>query len=224
MLYTQFISGDYALRSIADPLARGRNHFENVEGTLVLRRINLCRVPPDAFNLHERPEYTPLIHIFQLKRLQDNPLFQFVQFSQKYFVHNDFLATLERFLRQNVTEVSTPDMDKVPEEFLHYYNTDFALVTCDYERITAHKRISEVGDTEVLQPLASATRFKGVDFKAGATLRMLEPNLLEKKLQEIEEKAAYYISIAKVKDVIEHRELLYYEHKEAWDHFVIERS
>lgn len=139
-------------------------------------------------------------------------------------MHNDFLATLEQFIRQNVTEVSTPDMDKVPEEFLHYYNTDFTLVTCDYERITVRQRISGAGDTEVLQPLASATKFKGVDFKAGATLHMLEPNLLEKKLQEIEEKAAYHISIAKVKEVIEHQELLYSEYKEAWDHFVMERS
>lgn len=231
MTYTQFIAGNYALKYIADPVARGRRYFEQLEGKLIMRKINLREVPLDAYDLPQRPEYTPHIHIFQLKKLggdpsklDGDPSFKFVQFSQLYFVHNDFLTRLEQDLRKIMTEVPTPDMDKVPEEFLHYYNTDFALVTCDYEKITVSQRVSSAGDTDVLQPLASGMRFRGVDFKAGATFRMIEPTLLEKKLQEIEEKAAYHLSIVNVKDVSGPQELLYDEHKEAWNHWVMKKK
>lgn len=224
MVYTSFIAGNYALESIADPVARGRQYFEQLEGKLIIRKINLEEVPPDAYYLPQRPEYSPHIHIYQLKELDGDPSFKFVQFSQKYFVHNDFIATVERWLRENVTQVSTRDMEEVPQEFLHYYNTNLALVTCDYEKITVSQRIAQAGDTEVLQPLASGMRFKGVDFKAGATLRMVEPHLLEKKLQETEEKATYDLSIAKLKDVNEPQELLFAEHRQAWDHWVMRKS
>ena len=223
MTYTQFIGGNYALESIADPLTRGRDYFEHLEGKLIIRNINLREVPPDAVDLPQRPEYTPHIHIFQLKKLDADP-FKFLQFSQIYFVHNEFLSTVEQFLRQNFTEVYTPVMDTVPEDFLHYYKTDFALIAGDIERIAVSQQVASSKGVDVLQPLLTVDRFKGVDFKAGATLRMIEPTLLERKLQEIEEKAAYHLSIAKVKDTSHSQELLYDEYKEAWNHWVMKKT
>lgn len=111
--------------------------------------------------------------------------------------------------------------EQPPEQFRTYYDTDFTLIPCDVERIEMTK-ITPAGKFRVIEHLGTTDIFRGVDMKAGLTLRMVEPSVLESKLQEIEADASYTASI--ITSPENKRVPWFHEHKEGREHYIFKRE
>lgn len=214
--------GNYHLEPIQEPHAQARNFFDSLEGTLITRRIDLNQVDPSRIvGLEKRPEYSPSIGIFQYKEEGERVFI----YSQQIFVSDVFLNSLEKFLRENAVDIpGGPDGRYCHPNLVHYYDTPYTLLVCDISRFDFTKS-SPVSKFKVIENLGSTEIFRGVDFKAGSTLRMIEPNKMEKKLREIEKDAAYMVSVDTLLDkqhISGPSSLLFYEHKDK-GHFILRK-
>ena len=211
--------GRYSLYTGESPVAEARAVFDEIPGELRTRRITLNYVDSARIvDLSQRPEYSPIISIFQLKRSGEQSL---VCYTQRLFVSNPFLESLEQFLREKAIDVPADNEERPPVEFRSYYDTDFTLIPVDIERVDITK-INPAGRFRVIEHQGTVDLFRGVDVKAGFTLRMIEPTILENKLQEIEQDASYTASI--IDGPEEGRKVWFHEDKQGRDHYLFKRE
>lgn len=166
-----------------------REEFESFNGKFGMRTIDLYKVTNEIVDLENRPEYCPNIHILQIKKLNEKWMYIF---SERIYTNNQFLDNFEEFIRKNMVGIPAKDFDNVPEEYKHFFNTPYALVTCDINRTTL-----SISHPNGNYKSVAHDKFKGVDFDTPGTLRMLKPEILYNKLDEIEKKSIFSVKIEK---------------------------
>jgi len=172
-----------------------RGKFESLDGIFEGRNIRINKVSNNIFNLEDRPEYYPSIILFQLKRINENSTYLF---SEEVYTSNEFLSSFENFLRSNVEDIQAENFEDVPKGYIHYYQTDYTLVQCDIKR-TAVYPIPLKGKLFKIEH----DEFKGIDYDSSCILRMIAPEILYNKMDEIEKSttfSAYIIKTQKLKD------------------------
>ncbi len=220
--------GSYSLYAVKEPAAAARPFFDEIPGNLHTRRISLQYVDPAKIvNLSQRPEYSPTISLFQLKQ---QPLYQqqpepspdhVAIYVQRIFVSNQFLSSLEQFLRENAVEVPADTDERPPSRFISYYDLpDLTLIPVRAESIDITK-ITPAGKFKVIEHISTTEVFRGID-KGGFTLRMIEPSVLETKLREIEADASYTVSITAGSE--HDRVLRFHERKDGREHYLFKRE
>lgn len=176
-----------------------REDFELVDGRLTTRCVDIQQVTSAIVDLQERPSWCPSISIFQIKHTIPESESVWVC-SEIIFTNNVFLAEFERFLRENMVEVPAKGFEDVPDEYLHYFKTPFALIPVDITK--TNNIISPEGGNTYLggtrKPINCQYKFEGVDFKSSATLRMIHPGILYNKLAEIEKVGQFKVVIKKM--------------------------
>ena len=176
-----------------------RQDFESFDGKLVMRDVNIERVTSDIVDLQERPTWCPYIMIFQIKEIDHESELVWV-YSEIIFTSNVFVDGFEKFLRENMGTVPAKGFEDTPDEYLHYFNTPFALVPVDIEGM--NNIVSRSGGTTYLggtsREIDHQDKFKGVDFKSSSTLRMISPEVLYNKLAEIEKAGQFKVVIKKM--------------------------
>ena len=195
-----------------------RKEFESFDGQLKLRDISLNKVTDEIADLENRPEYTPNIHILQIRELDE--YWSYV-FSEKIYTNNAFLDNFERFIRENMVGIPAEDFDNVPKGYLHFFKTPYSLITCDIDRTEVSVTYPN-GDYKSI----AHDKFRGVDFNSPCTLRMLEPKTLYDKLEDIEKGSVFAITIEK--SHVKNREFIGFEYRRGnkqvtVDHFVFRK-
>lgn len=204
----------YTLTRIAGlESSRLRTAFESYPEEFASRKIDLHKVTSEIVDLQARPEYSPEIHVFQLRRLYSD---LFYVFSETIYTSNEFLDEFERFVRSNVISVGAKDFDHVPEKYTHLFETPYMLVPTDVVRTTA-----AVSYPNGVCITAAQDKFKGVDFNSSCTLKMLEPKVLFDKLAQIE-KAGNFSVVIKKSSGTKDLETLAFEYRRGNEHKTVE--
>lgn len=198
-----------------------RQEFELFEGKLKGRQIDIERVTSEIKDLQERPEYCPKFRVFQYKEIEDDVAWVY---SEVIFTSNRFLDSLEKFLRRKLVSIPAKGFDDAPDEYLHFFRTQFDLIPVDISRTTVSLSRSPNHRIEI-----SRDKFKGVDFASSCTLKMIEPKVIHKKLGEIERMSNFTVTIKKVQsgtktEFVEVFEFRRGNEYKTVDHFVFRRK
>lgn len=157
-----------------------RKEFENFEGGLAARNVSIDKITGTIADLEKRPEYTPQIRIFQLRRM-DSGLFYV--FDERVYTNNQFLEIFEAFLRTISISVEAVNFEDVPEQYKQYFRTDYAA-------IPAIVIDGEAGSNNLPQILI-------INHNEACTLKMIEPSRLYEKLEQVEKEANFWATIKK---------------------------
>lgn len=168
-----------------------RKDFESFKGKFATRSINLNKVTNKIVDLQERLEYTPYIGIFQLRSLGDN---LFYVFDERIYTINEFLDEFEKFLRANVISVGADNFEDVPKEYKHFFVTPYTRVPVDMVRTKVSISYTSEDYKEITHD-----QFKGVDFNSSCILKLLEPEKLHDRLEQIERAGNFSVIIKKSK-------------------------
>lgn len=196
-----------------------RKEFETFDGEFYLREINLNKITDEIVDLENRPEYCPNIFIIQIKKLNED---QGYIFSESICTNNKFLDNFEKFIRENMVNIPSKNFDEVPKEYRHLFDTPYSLVTCDVDKTTVSISYPN-GDYKSI----AHDKFKGVDFSTPCTLRMLKPEIIYNKLDEIEKRSNFAITIEKINPKIKF-EFMCFEYRrgndyKTVDHFIFRK-
>ncbi len=190
-----------------------RKEFESYKEEFAIRKIDLHKVTSEIVNLRARPEYSPEIQVLQLRKL-DSDLFYV--FSENIYTSNEFLDEFERFIRSNVIPIGAKDFDHVPEKYKHLFETPYAMIPVDMIRTGA-----AISYPDGLTMAATQDQFKGVDLSSTCTLKMLKPEVLFDKLEQIE-KAGNFSVIIKKSNGSKDLETVAFEYRRGNEHKTVE--
>lgn len=190
-----------------------RTEFESYEEEFASRKIDLHKVTSEIVDLQARPEYSPEIRVFQLRKLDSDLVYVF---SETIYTSNEFIDEFERFIRSNVISIGAKDFDHVPEKHKHLFETPYAVVQVDVVRTKAVITYPSGFTMAAIQD-----QFKGVDFNSSCTLKMLEPEVLFNKLEQIE-KAGNFSVIIKKSNGSRDLETVAFEYRRGNEHKTVE--
>lgn len=177
---------------------------ENFQGEFTRRSIDLNKVTDKIVNLEQRPEFSPNIQIIQIREV--TPILFYV-FNEMIYTSNKFLDGLEEFLRANLVSVPARNFDEVPKEYKHFFNTPYSLVPIEITVPRYKNRIEKV----------IYGQFKGVDFDSSCTLKMVEPETLNNRLEQIEKAGNFSVVIEKTRGIGD-KEILFFEYRMGNEH------
>lgn len=201
-----------------------RQRFAAAPGTFISRAIGLERTDREIRNLHERPYYSPMINIVEVKALgsaEDDVMI----FSEVIHGNMEFLIVFEKFIRANLVKVPAVNFDQVPAEYQEYYHTPYDTLTCDVDR-----RVESVIPHRDGPIVVEKDHLLGVDTKVPVNLGLVPPKVLSDRLGEIERIAIFRATVHKPNgnfntvDEILYQESRHGTERKTWCHSLVSRD
>ncbi|MBI4981090.1 hypothetical protein HZC30_06055 [Candidatus Woesearchaeota archaeon] len=206
--------GKYALTRITGlESSQLRTEFESYTEEFAARKIDLQKVTSEIVDLQTRPEYSPEIRMFQLRRL-DSDLFYV--FNETIYTSNEFVDELEQFIRSKVVPVRADKFEEVPKSYKHFFETPYTIVPVDVIKTSI-----KISNPDGSWLTAEQDTFEKVDFSSSCTLKMLEPGILFDKLEQIE-KAGNFSVVIKKSNGAKDLETVAFEYRRGNEHKTIE--
>ncbi len=223
--YTIFKPGMYDVITLKHQHALGREVFDSIEGTLEERNISLeGTTDKDIVNIHQRPQYTPHIMLFQYKV---NGRRNYV-FTEILHCNDPFLEEFEKFLREKAVDaIGDEEKGLIQKGYENHWKTPFTLISCNVRKLDY--KIKDANSGLVLENIGEVEIFEGVDYDDPVTYRVIHPDTMETKFREIENNADFTLKIERGFEEIYKENLLYLETKRGYsggsvDHLAFRRK
>lgn len=186
LFYSNILMKEYSLQSIREMKESIlRPYFDMIEGELILRDIDIQKTTRQITDIEKRPEYVPQLLITQLKKTKEGAR---LLFYEDIYTSDKFLDGFEEFLRANCFSIGAEGFENKPKQYEQYFQTPFTLIPCDIERRTISINRQKI----------DFYTFRGVDFKQICKLNVIEPEIVQRKLAEIEKAGKYSIFIKEI--------------------------
>ena len=160
-----------------------RKYFDGLGGEFTQKSINFVNLE-GIVDIEKRPEYSQTVFLNKFKKLADNVHYAFLETIN---TNKEFLNSFKGFLRANAEEVEAENFEEIPKSHRTWYSTPFSPVPVD----TYETGIMLQNPGESPRLISHKEVFKGVDYSRNMTLRMIKPETIDEKINNIEKETNF---------------------------------